>query len=184
VTRLRRSRLVLWSAAGAACLAAVLVAVLATSGPASQVQVGSPLVGKPAPAISGHALEGPGTVQLSSLRGKWVLVNFAASWCVPCREEMPQLSAFVADHAGAGNATVLTVDYDPADRSGLAAMLRGAGAQWPAVDDPSAEVIYGLQGLPESFLVDPQGTVVAKYDSVVVATQLNAEISKLSYGTA
>lgn len=182
--RRRRSRLVLWSTIGVACVAAVLVAVLATSKPASQVEVGSPLVGKAAPAISGQSLVGTGKVTLSSLHGKWVLVNFAASWCVPCRDEMPQLSAFVGAHASTDNATILTVDYDSADNPGLAALLRGSKADWPAVADAAAGVTYGVGPLPESYLVDPQGTVVAKYDGQVVAAQLNAEIAKLSYGTA
>lgn len=180
----RRSHLVLWSTVGVACVAAVLVAVLATSSPAGQVSAGSPLIGKSAPAISGRSLLGGGPVQLSQLRGKWVLVNFAASWCVPCRQEMPELSAFEADHAGAGNATILTVGYDSTDLSSLASLLKGDKADWPAVDDVSADVSYGVGPLPESYLVDPQGTVVAKYDGGVVATQLNAEIAKLSFGTA
>jgi hypothetical protein len=52
------------------------------------------------------------------------------------------------------------------------------------VADAAAGVTYGVGPLPESYLVDPQGTVVAKYDGQVVAAQLNAEIAKLSYGTA
>jgi cytochrome c biogenesis protein CcmG/thiol:disulfide interchange protein DsbE len=162
----------------------VFVAVLATSSPAGQVSAGSPLIGKAAPAISGRSLLGTGTVKLSQLKGKWVLVNFAASWCVPCRQEVPELSAFQAAHAATGNATVLTVGYDATDLSSLASLLRGDRADWPVVGDVSADVTYGVGPLPESYLVDPEGTVVAKYEGGVLASQLNAEISKLSFGTA
>jgi cytochrome c biogenesis protein CcmG, thiol:disulfide interchange protein DsbE len=178
-----RSRLVLWVSLGVAAAVAVLVAVLATSGPADQVSADSPLIGKPAPTISGPNLLGGQPVSLSSYAGKWVLVNFAASWCVPCREEMPQLSAFARDHAASGNAVILTVAYDPTNLSDLAAFLRSQHASWPAVDDGQAVVDYGVGGLPESYLVDPQGTVVAKYEGEVVAAQLNAVIAKLSVGT-
>jgi cytochrome c biogenesis protein CcmG/thiol:disulfide interchange protein DsbE len=163
---------------------AVLLAVLATSGPASQVNANSPLVGKPAPAIGGPNLLGGPAVNLGSYSGKWVLVNFAASWCVPCRQEMPQLSAFESQHTASENAAILMVAYDPADRSNLVSFLRSKRATWPAVDDGQAVVAYGVGGLPESYLVDPQGTVVAKYDGEVVASQLDAAIAKLSGGKA
>lgn len=171
----RRRRSVLWVSAGAGVIIAVLVAVLASSSPASQVTAQSPLVGKPAPAINGKSIVGPGQVTLAGLSGKWVLVNFAASWCVPCREEMPELVAFQRDHAGE-DATVLTVVYDETDRQNLAGYLRSQGATWPAVDDGAAVVDYGVGGLPESYLVDPAGTVIAKYVGGVNAAQLNAVI--------
>lgn len=167
----------LWVSAGVGVVIAVLVAVLASSSPASQVTAQSPLVGRPAPAISGRAVGGTGRVTLASFSGKWVLVNFAASWCVPCRQEMPQLLAFERQHAG-GDATVLTVAYDEQDVPGLASMLKGQGATWPAVDDGSAVVDYGVGGLPESYLVDPAGTVIAKYVGGVNAAQLDSVIRR------
>ena len=165
----------LWVSAGVAVVMAVLVAVLASSSPASQVTAQSPLVGRPAPAIDGSSIEGPGRFELSSLAGKWVLVNFAASWCVPCRQEMPQLLAFERDHA-TGDATVVTVVYDETDRQNLAGYLKSQGATWPAVDDGAAVVDYGVGGLPESYLVDPAGTVIAKYVGGVNAAQLDSVI--------
>jgi cytochrome c biogenesis protein CcmG/thiol:disulfide interchange protein DsbE len=175
---------VLWICVGVTAVVAVLVAVLASSGPASQVVAQSPLVGKSAPVIQGPSVTGGARVTLSGLRGRWVLVNFSASWCVPCRDEMPQLVAFAQSHARTGNAVVLTVAYDETDLGGLRSMLRGSHATWPSVDDGQADVTYGVGGLPESYLVDPSGTVVAKYVGGVVASQLNAQISKLSFGSA
>ncbi|HVA74170.1 MAG TPA: TlpA disulfide reductase family protein [Acidimicrobiales bacterium] len=168
-------RTVLWVSAGVGAVIAVLVAVLASSSPASQVTAQSPLVGRPAPAISGRVVGGTGSVTLSSFSGKWVLVNFAASWCVPCRQEMPQLLAFQRDHSS-GDATILTVAYDDQDIPNLASFLKAQGATWPAVDDGSAVVDYGVGGLPESYLVDPAGTVIAKYVGGVNAAQLDAVI--------
>jgi cytochrome c biogenesis protein CcmG, thiol:disulfide interchange protein DsbE len=178
--RRRRARLVLWVSLGTAAAVAALVAVLATSGPAGQASAGSPLIGRKAPPIAGRSVTGGGTRQLSAFAGKWVLVNFAASWCVPCRQEMPQLLSFAGGHARSGDATILTVEYDEGDLGGLASWLRSAHADWPAVDDGQAVVDYGVSGIPESYLVDPAGTVVAKYVGGVVAAQLNGFIAKAS----
>ena len=93
---------------------------------------------------------------------------------------MPQLLSFAAGHARSGDATILTVEYDEGDLSGLASWLRSAHADWPAVDDGQAVVDYGVSGIPESYLVDPAGTVVAKYVGGVVASQLNGFIAKAS----
>jgi len=177
--RPRKRRTVLWVSVAVAVVVAVMVAVFASSGPASQVTASSPLVGQRAPAIGGRAIVGTGHVALSDLAGKWVLVNFAASWCVPCREEMPQLLEFEQKNKSAG-ATILTVAYDEQDVASLASFLKGQGATWPAVDDGSAVVDYGVGGLPESYLVDPAGTVIAKYVGAVSAAQLDGVISGAS----
>jgi cytochrome c biogenesis protein CcmG/thiol:disulfide interchange protein DsbE len=174
---------VLWASLGVAVAVAVLLAVFASSGPASQVTANSPLLGKPAPAIAGPNLLGGPSVSLSSYAGRWVLVNFAASWCVPCQQEMPQLSTFENEHSANRDAAILTVAYDPSDLSNLVSFMRSSRATWPAVNDGQAVVSYGVGGLPESYLVDPEGTVVAKYVGEIVAAQLNTAIAKLSAGT-
>jgi cytochrome c biogenesis protein CcmG/thiol:disulfide interchange protein DsbE len=179
----RRPRLVLWTSLGMAVVLAVLVTILATSGPSSQTTAHSPLVGKPAPPIQGPSIVGGPNVQLSSYAGKWVLVNFAASWCIPCRQETPQLLTFAQDHRQAADATILTVAYDEGDVPNLTAFLRSSRSTWPAVNDGRAVVDYGVAGIPESYLVDPSGTVVAKYEGGVVASQLNAFIARASDGT-
>jgi hypothetical protein len=74
------------------------------------------------------------------------------------------------------------VEYDEGDLGGLTSWLRAAKANWPAVDDGQAVVDYGVSGIPESYLVDPEGTVVAKYLGGVVAAQLNAFITRSSSG--
>ena len=175
----RRRRTALWLSASAAVVVAVLVAVFASSGPASQINASSPLVGRKAPPIAGAAIGAPGRVTLGAFTGKWVLVNFAASWCVPCQQEMPQLLAFQREHQG-GDATIITVAYDEQDVPNLAAFLKGEGATWPAVDDGSAVVDYGVGGLPESYLVDPAGTVIAKYVGGVNSKQLDSVIRESS----
>ena len=87
---------------------------------------------------------------------------------------------FAGDHRQAGDAIILTVAYDEGDVSNLASYLRSSHATWPAVNDGQAVVDYGVSGIPESYLVDPAGTVVAKYVGGVVAAQLNAFIAEAS----
>lgn len=172
-----RSRVVLWTSLGVAAVIAVLIAVLAAARPSSG-GTSSPLLGKQAPVVSGPALNGGGSYSLTQFRGRWVLVNFAASWCVPCQEETPQLQRFSAEHATSESAVVLAVAFDPSDVGNLAAYLRNSHSDWPAVNDPSAEVAYGVSQIPQSYLVDPQGTVVAKFFGALTAAQVDKVIAK------
>lgn len=168
----RRSRTVLWAAVSVAVFAAALIAVIASAQPSSEVAGKSPLLGNAAPPISGPGLRG-GHYSLAQFRGKWVLVNFMATWCAPCEQEMPQLMAFARQHDKAGDATVLTVADDPSNVGQLRDFLAAKGATWPAVDDPAATVSYGLTGLPSSFLVTPDGIVYAYLLGQVRASQLD-----------
>ncbi len=168
----KRRRTVLWATVGVAVVTAVLIAVIASARPSSQVTARSPLLGSAAPAISGPGLGG-GHYSLSQFRNQWVLVNFMATWCQPCQEEMPQLLKFASQHAKSADATVLTVVYDPTNVSQLKTFLATRGARWPAVDDPSASVSYGVTGLPSSFLVAPDGVVYAYVPGEVQAAALD-----------
>jgi cytochrome c biogenesis protein CcmG, thiol:disulfide interchange protein DsbE len=168
----RKSRVVLWSAIGVGVAVAVLIAMMASAQPSSQGEAESPLLGNAAPPISGRGLDG-GHYSLSQFRGHWVLVNFMATWCMPCQREMPQLERFWAEHAKRGDAVVFTVADDPSNVAQLRAYLNAKAAKWPAVDDPAATVSYGLQGLPTSFLVAPDGTVYWYLLGDVQAPQLD-----------
>ena len=176
----RRRSAVLIAIAGA--VLAALIVLFALAGPASRVTAYSPLVGKSAPPISGPSLLDGRAVPWSSFAGKWVLVNFAASWCVPCRAETPQLLQFQTVHASAADATVLEVEYDQADRANLRSFLQAQHATWPAVDDGPALVSYGVGGIPESYLVDPAGTVIAKLIGGITAAEIDSLIYRGSNG--
>ncbi len=171
-TRGTRRRTVLWATVGVAAVTAVLIAVIASAQPSSQVTARSPLLGRAAPAISGPGLAG-GHYSLAQFRNEWVLVNFMATWCQPCQQEMPQLVKFADQHAKSADATVLTVVYDPTNVAQLKTFLAARGARWPAVDDPSASVSYGVTGLPSSFLVAPDGVVYAYVPGEVEAAALD-----------
>ena len=117
-------------------------------------------VGDRAPDRELTTLDGSGKGRLADYRGHWVLVNFWASWCQPCREEAPALERFWRENHGRGT-VVLGVDLD--DASGDAqAFAREFGLTYPLLrqgDGDSIKQDYGMTGLPENFLVDPQGSI-------------------------
>ena len=157
-----RSRRALWIAVAVGVVVALLVGVLATRPSATTVAVQSPLVGKPAPPIDAATIDGQ-RFRLSDLRGRWVVLNWFATWCVPCRIEHPDLVAFHQDHTGARDASVVGVVYDDSVQA-VKEFRAAEGGSWPLLDDPKARLAlaYGVAGVPESFLVDPDGVIVAK----------------------
>ena len=96
---------------------------------------------------------------MSSYRGHWVLVNFFASWCVPCQQEQNDLVKFQNAHP-TGDAVIFGVRFDDPDLSAIKSMMTSSGARWPIVDDPDAKIDYGVTGPPESFLISPSGIVL------------------------
>ena len=162
----RRPRGALVGAVAVGALLIAFVVVLATRPPATSNQVDSPLLGRPAPAVAGAALAG-GSVSLQSLRGRFVLVNFFASWCPPCHVEQPSLVKL------ARTVAILGITYDDS-ASSAAGFLASTGSHWSAVADPNGAIAlsYGVRGPPESYLISPDGTVVAKILGPVTAVQV------------
>ncbi|MGI9119992.1 MAG: TlpA family protein disulfide reductase [Acidimicrobiales bacterium] len=159
-----RRRTALYSAVALGVTVALLVGVLATRQPSSTRLADSPLLGRPAPALAGPSvLEGGGDFDLVDQRGRWTLVNFFATWCVPCRAEHPDLLRFSAAHAAAGDARLVSVVFSD-DRDDVARFFTERGGDWPVLDDPVGRVAldFGVTGVPESYLIGPDGTVAAK----------------------
>jgi cytochrome c biogenesis protein CcmG/thiol:disulfide interchange protein DsbE len=116
-------------------------------------------VGDPAPKTSLPQLEGGGDGSLAQYKGRWVLVNFWASWCEPCKEEAPALEEFQRQHGGP-QFTVLGIDTRDLTDDGRE-FVREYGLSYPQLrdGDGGAAHDYGTTGVPENFLVDPQGKV-------------------------
>lgn len=179
-----RGRTALVAAGVVAVLVSLLVGVLATRDPSTERQTQSPLIGRIAPAVAGATLGGE-QFDLDDWRGRWVVVNFFASWCTPCIEEHPELIAFDEAHRDSGDAAVVSVTYD--NRSDEArAFFEENGGDWPVVDDPenSIGVAYGVARVPESFLVSPNGTVVQRLIGGVTAGQLTSLINEYEQASA
>lgn len=170
----RRPRTALVSVLVVAVVMALLLAVLATRRSALDRQVTSPLVGSTAPAISGTSVLDGKAASLDAARDgrRWVLVNFFASWCVPCAKEHPQLVDFVEAHRKADDVALIAVVFqDQADD--VRDFFRARGGDWPVIDSDRAAVDYGVTGVPESFLIDPDGVVVAKLTGGVQRASLD-----------
>jgi len=117
-----------------------------------------PLVGSPAPEIVLKDLQGR-DVKLSDLRGKVVLVNFWATWCKPCKEEMPAMQASYDKLRDKGFVVLAVNELE--DTARVAEHIRTHGHTFEVVMDHNNQVanMYGVVGLPASFLIDPQGIV-------------------------
>jgi cytochrome c biogenesis protein CcmG/thiol:disulfide interchange protein DsbE len=177
---LPRPRTALVAAGVLAVLVALLVAVLATRDPRVERVTESPLIGSLAPAIEGATLDGE-TFSLDDQRGRWVVVNFFATWCIPCLEEHPELDAFHQAATATGEATVVSVLFDD-DPDAARRVFEERGGDWPVVVDPEGAigVAYGVARVPESFLVAPDGTVVRRLVGGVTAEQLDRLIAGFS----
>jgi cytochrome c biogenesis protein CcmG/thiol:disulfide interchange protein DsbE len=115
-------------------------------------------VGETAPDKELYRLGAEGTGEIADYRGRWVFVNFWASWCGPCRSEAPALERFQQEHSSQGF-TVLGINLDDTTDDALA-FVRRYGLTYPQLRDGDGDDrrdAYGMTGFPESFLVDPEG---------------------------
>jgi thiol-disulfide isomerase/thioredoxin len=141
------------------CLALGLLSVeAAPAGPALAI-------GQPAPQLIATALDGQ-PLDLSKLRGKVVLVNFWATWCAPCRKEMPTLDAFYRRYHGQGLELIgISVDF-PRD---AAKMRKAAGTvTYPTVmaSDIPVNGLGPPEGVPITYVIDSEGVIRDKFIAV------------------
>jgi cytochrome c biogenesis protein CcmG, thiol:disulfide interchange protein DsbE len=176
----RRRHTARW-VAGAVLAVLVVVAVVAATRPTYQAaSVASPLVGAKAPLFSGTDLAGQ-HVALSAYRGRYVYVNFFASWCPPCQVEEEDLVAFnfQQEKAASSGAALVSVIFNDTDAA-AAQFVSTWGAQWPAVPDRDGTIAnaYGVGSPPMSFLVDPRGYIVGVWDGPVTTSQLDSMLDQ------
>ena len=147
---------------GAILLVVLFVVPIGSSAPdpSARVVSGHPLFEQPAPAIELEALDGS-TVRLSDLRGRPVLVNFWATWCIPCREEFPLMVEAYERYRADGLEILGIIHDDGAD--GAREFAAERDADWPMLQDPDdvAWDAYAGAVMPTSFFVHPDGTLVA-----------------------
>ncbi len=119
-------------------------------------------VGDRAPDFNLTADDGSG-MSLSDYRGKYVLLNFWATWCPPCVQEMPSLST-VHDRFQRDGLVVLGVSVDE-EKEAYDRFLEIRPVSFPTARDPerSVSTIYGTAKYPETYLIDPEGIVIRKY---------------------
>ena len=142
-------------------------------------------VGEPAPAAELPRLDGQGTGSIAEYRGEWVLVNFWASWCSPCRDESPELQRFHERYRDRG---LVVLGIDTQDLTDDArAFVRELDLSYPQLRDPDAdspvsEQEFGATGLPESYLVDPGGKLALIRRGPVDAEYLERFVEPLIRG--
>lgn len=128
-----------------------------------------PLIGRMAPALSGTDLDAEQR-ELEQLRGDVVLVNIWASWCSPCRDEIPALVEAEQRYADAGLRVLGVNTRDRLSHARRAAAEWGADA-YPSIHDEEGRIAvsWGAVGVPETFVVDRDGTIVARHFGPVTA---------------
>jgi len=174
----RKSRTALWTAIAVGVVLALLVAVLATRDPASTRLAKSPLVGKGVPALSAQTVDGSSTYDIDDHQGEWVLVNFFATWCIPCQEEHDDLVRFA--EAYTGQASVVSVVFSD-QAEDVRRFFERRGGDWPVLRDDDARIAtdFGVARVPESYLVAPNGTVYGKVLGGVTFEFLQEELAKV-----
>ena len=141
----------------------------------------SPMIGLPAPAFTLKAAGSGAPMSLASLRGRPVVINFWATWCVPCFEEHAVLAA-AAREAG-DTVQFLGVIYE--DEEGrVGDFLSRQGQAYPSLmdDDGKTAMAYGIYGVPETFFVDAQGRIAAKYTGPLRPEVLEENLAKARGG--
>ncbi len=141
-----------------------------------------PLVGAPAPEIALKDLQGQ-EVRLSDLHGKVVLVNFWATWCKPCKEEMPAMQASYERLREQGFVVLAVNELEDVEK--VAEHIKTHGHTFLVVMDHNNGVAnrYGVVGLPASFLIDRQGIVREHIFGNLLTEQRIAELVR-QYGGA
>ena len=141
--------------------------------------------GEAVPATSLPRLDGEGNGSIADYRGRWVLVNVWASWCTPCRDESPALERFYQEHRGP-RFTVLGIDFEDVSDDALGFISR-YGIAYPQLRDGSGDFSQdelGTTGVPESFLVGPDGKLVLHRLGPVTRDYLDSNVLPYLTGEA
>ena len=163
-------------------IAAGLVAVfgVALLRPSHSAATGGPLLNKPAPDLALTSLDGA-KVQLSSLKGRPVVLNFWASWCAPCREEAPLFRELSTKQAAGTGLAVLGVLFQERNEGTARDFIREYALAYPHLRDPQADtaINYGVSGIPETIFIDAGGVIRHVDRGGLDRERLNAGLEKI-----
>jgi thiol-disulfide isomerase/thioredoxin len=117
----------------------------------------------PAPEIAVQSLADGSTAKLADFKGKVVMLNFWATWCPPCREEIPSMMKLNAAMAGKPF-KMIAVSIDEGGKPAIESFFKESGLSLPTYTDANgaASKTYGITGVPETFIIDKQGILVKK----------------------
>lgn len=158
------SNRIVWAVIGAGLLVVVTGIAFAGTLGTDPTVVDSPLIGRPAPDVTLREFDGDGPVTTADYAGDVLVVNFWAAWCVGCREEHAALLEASEAYDGFG-VTFLGInsqDTPDAANAFLDELGRGTNYEYAVDEDSRAAFAYGVHGMPETFFIDRNGTVVGK----------------------
>ncbi len=160
-----------------ALLTAALVAVFFFALGKDPQHIDSPLVGRVAPPFTLQAVGTHEMIDLARYRGKPVVLNFWATCCHPCWDEHPVLTQ--VSQATAGQVQFVGVVFQD-EESKIESFLRQRGWSYPTLVDVAGKtaIAYGVGGVPETYFLDRNGKIVAKYEGPMSPDVLNANIQK------
>ena len=184
-----------WKRIAIALLAAApLIALFAYGFTRDPAAIPSPLPGRQAPPFT-LAVFAPGegtlarpigdTIRLRDLAGKVVVLNFWASWCIPCRREHADMMETAREYAGRPT-QFIGVLYSDSTVAALRWISEMGGQSYPAVTDEGSHtaIDYGLYGVPETFVIDPTGRVASKQTGPISASLLRHVIDSVLASSA
>ena len=147
-----------------------LIVLFATAPRGKDADTSGTVVGKLAPALQGTTADGA-SVDLDKYRGKWVLLNFFATWCPPCVAEHPELVK-LSQVPGTPVQVVSVAFDDPAAK--VKEFFAKQGGDWPVVVDGTEQstLDYAVVKLPESYLINPEGKVSQKLVGGISAAEV------------
>jgi cytochrome c biogenesis protein CcmG/thiol:disulfide interchange protein DsbE len=157
-------------------IVAVVVFVLFAGLGKDPQHIDSPLIGRPAPPFTLRVVGTGETIDLNSLRGKPVIVNFWATWCGPCYEEHPTL---VANARALTNVQFLGVVFNDTDDK-ILRFLAERGSAYPTLLDANGKtaIAYGVGGVPETYFINAAGTIVAKFEGPMSTEAIQENLAK------
>jgi cytochrome c biogenesis protein CcmG, thiol:disulfide interchange protein DsbE len=137
---------------------------------------GSLQEGDPVPTAELPVLASEATGSVADYEGKWVLLNVWASWCDPCRDEAPELERFYREHRG-DDFEILGIDTQD-DQGSAQEFIDEFGLTYPHLHDGSGDYADELKttGVPENYLIDPEGNVAVAIRGQVTRELLDSEI--------
>ena len=146
--------------------------------------VDSPLIGRPVSDLSFDYLEQEGTFSLVDQRGTVLVVNFFASYCIPCRFEHDDLISTAAAYADRGVHFLGIVYQDKPDRASAFLEEFGRGTNYSYVADPDSRAIVelGVFGVPETYIIDENGIIQWKHQGEVQAADLSRALDQVLTG--
>lgn len=170
--------LIILAAAGLALALGVAVFLLMHGSAVNQPSGNLSEPRETAPPFSLALLDG-NTFQLSDHKGKPVLINFFASWCLPCREEMPVLEKIVRRYRSEG-VVFLGIAVDDTEEK-MKDFIKRYGVTFPVGLDKTAEIqkSYNLYGIPTTYFIDKDGIINYSHSGAVTEELLKHELDKL-----